>query len=74
MNTGEHLIIVGFIMIGVICFSAGWGIGRAVILSEAAKNAIERGHAEWALKNGGPEVEFRWKEPGKCGLKVEEKP
>jgi len=62
------VIVVVSVIVGVLCFITGLGIGRVVTLSMDAKNAIERGHAEWVLKNGGPEVEFRWKEIGKCGL------
>lgn len=31
-------------------------------LKGASKEAISKGHAEYVLKDGGPSVEFRWKE------------
>ena len=55
-----------------LIFSVGFLAGGLVAWKRTTvmwtQETVEKGHAEWVLKNGGPEVEFRWKEPGKCGL------
>lgn len=54
------LLTLGFILILILSAFAGYAMGVSHAGEQWQKEAISRGHAEYALV--GPEIKFRWKE------------